>query len=507
MRTFALRTQAAIIAGFFVAFAAGASTTIWLRGRAHSEASDALHRDIAISEKLPRLKAQLRGLDRATTQYLRTGKAQWLEEHKTRVAAVRAVQGDLGMLFPGEADKGVLRELDQRLTEHFTKESVWIRKKRRGSLTAEETELILGERKSYEEILEVVMNMHDVDLRPFAERARAADRWSREGFLLVLAAGLLASALLSLALSRYIIDPIGVLVAYARRWSPGRPWDCVPPAVSPEINALFEGTKSLVEGLNRECEKERDMNRLKSEFVSLVSHELNNALSVIHVASASLEETDPDSGREPRQKFYRLIRGQTRSLSTAIGNLLNAGRLDSGRLALERGRMDIGAVLREGTELLEILYENKNQTVRLSLPEVPLVVYADPHALTLVVTNLLSNAIKYTPPGGAITLGVERGGDDGSFARVYVADTGIGVRPEERERIFSGFYRSEASRKLAKGFGVGLSLAKGIIEAHGEKLELESELGKGSKFSFKLPLWVECQQGKERRCGETTAAS
>lgn len=507
MRTLALRTQAGVIAAFFVAFAAGASTAHWLRAKARTAAAHALHRDIAISTKLPKLKNQLRDLDLATVQYLRTGEPRWLDDHRRRIAEIRDTQDDLAVLFPKGRERGLLQELDQRLSEHFVKESAWIRRKRGGNLTATEAEAILAERKSYQDILELVLNMHDVDLRPFAERETAADERSRDAFALILLSGLLASGLLSLALSRYIIEPIGALSEYAKAWKPGRPWDCTAPAVSPEINTLFERMKGLVETLNRENERERDMGRLKSEFVSLVSHELNNALSVIHVASATLEELDPGSGEEARQKFYRMIRAQTRSLSAAIANLLNIGRLESGRLALHKTKMDAGAALREGLELLEILYENKGQAVTLRLPEVPLAVYADPHALTLVVTNLLSNAIKYTPPGGAITVGVERDPRAAGAARVYIADTGIGVKPEERERIFSGYYRSEAGRGLAKGFGVGLSLAKAMVEAHGSRLELESEPGSGSTFSFLLPLWAPRQGEEEESHAETVSAS
>lgn len=304
-----------------------------------------------------------------------------------------------------------------------------------------------------------------------------------------LLAGPLLSALLAFALSRYVVRPISTLAEYAKHWRPGQPWDCEAPSVSPEINGLFERMKGLMQTINEEYRKERDMNRVKSQFVSLVSHELNNALSVIHAASANLEELDPNPKDEKREKMYRMIKGQIRSLSNAISNLLNAGRLESGRLALRKKKMEMQAVLRNSLELLEILYENKGLSVTLSLPDASVPVYADPDALTLVATNLLSNAIKYTPQGGAISVGIAREGGSGDFVRVYIQDTGIGIRPEERDRIFSGYYRSEAGQKLAKGFGIGLSLAKSIIEAHGGRLELESEPGKGSTFSFLLPVW------------------
>lgn len=324
-----------------------------------------------------------------------------------------------------------------------------------------------------------------------SERMRFIDSRGRMRVFAELVAGGLLCAGLALALSRFIVGPILVLSDYADKWRPGQPWRCEVPAVSPEINLLSERMRSLMENVNAAYGRERDMNRLKSQFVSLVSHELNNALSVIHAASYSLEELDPEPGHEKREKMYRMIKAQTRSLSNAVGNLLNAARLESGALALRRSQMEVGTTLRAGIELLEVLFEDKGLRVSLDLPETPVSVFADPDALTLVITNLLSNAIKYTPPGGSVRVGMAREGASGRFVRVFIEDTGIGIEPEERERIFSGFYRSEMGKRAAKGFGLGLSLAKSMVEAHGGRLELHSEPGRGSKFSFLLPVWDE----------------
>lgn len=330
-----------------------------------------------------------------------------------------------------------------------------------------------------------------VDSPSVFARMRFVDARARMRVLAELVAGVLLSAGLALMLSRFIVSPIRVLSDYVGKWRPGEPWRCEVPSVSPEIDLLASRMKALMEDVNAAYGKERDLNRLKSQFVSLVSHEINNALSVIHAASFSLEELDPDPRHEKREKMYRMIKVQTRSLSNAVGNLLNAGRLESGMLALERTKMEVGGVLRAGLELLEVLYEDKGLRVTLSLPDTPVSVYGDPDALTLVVTNLLSNAVKYTPPGGAVQVGMIMEGDAGRFVRVFISDTGIGIEPEERERIFSGFYRSEMGKRAAKGFGIGLSLAKSMVEAHGGRLELQSEPGKGSRFSFLLPVWDE----------------
>jgi signal transduction histidine kinase len=316
-----------------------------------------------------------------------------------------------------------------------------------------------------------------------------ARRASRRGFLLVLCIGLIASAILAFIISRYIIEPIHMLDEYARGWKPGQPWACRAPAVSPEINSLFQHMKDLMEGLNAELRKQQDIGQLKSQLVSTVSHELNNSLSVIHAVSVNLEETDPHAASERRVRMYRILKGQALTLSRVISNLLNLGRLESGKLSLEKKEMDIQLILKSGVELMEILIQNKRLQVSLQTQDLSLPVYADPEALTLVVTNLLSNAIKYTPEGGSIVVGCENDRGRPGHVRVYVKDTGIGVSPDDRERIFSGHYRSKEGQMMAKGFGIGLSLAKSIVEAHGGRMDLESEPGRGSKFFFLLPLW------------------
>ena len=492
LRAFSLRTQFAVIVAFLVVFALGAGVSNWIRSETQAGLTIAMHTDLAIATELPRLKFLLRGLDLATSQYLRTGQAEWLREHGEILGKIQRTREDLLQLFPSGRERHVLEDLGRQLAEHYAEEDRWIGLKRTGKLGPRETAEIMSGRRNYENILEIALNMHDIDLQAFQGRSQAVRRASLQGFWLVFLVGLLASAALSMGLLRYIIEPIRSLDEYARNWKPGEPWTCEMPAVSPEINSLFRSMKSLMDGLNEEYRKEKDSGRLKSQLVSTVSHELNNALSVIHMAVASLEGTEPKGNDAMRGKMYRILRGQATSLSRTIDNLLNIGRLESGRLALAKKKMDMGAVLRESVELMEVLAEDKQLDIGVESTGAPVPVYADPDALSLVITNLLSNAIKYTPERGSVRVGVSReeGGGGPGFARVYVTDTGIGVGPEEREKIFSGFYRSERGKRLAKGFGIGLSLAKSIVAAHGGRIELESAVGRGSTFSFTLPLWI-----------------
>lgn len=488
MRTFALKTQLGIIISFLTVFALGASVSGFLRSKAASDLTVVFHTDLAIATKLPRLKSLLRSLDLATAQYLRTGNAQWLAEHRNILEKTRKTQEDLIGLVSEPREKIILEELERQLSDHFVQESGWIQDRKSGRLSPQEVARLLTGRRRYEDILEIALDMHDVKVQDLRGRAEEARRVSRYGLLLVLGAGLLTSAILSFFLSRYIIEPIHRLDEYARGWRPGQPWDCTVPSVSPEINSLFKHMQDLMENLNAELRKQRDIGQLKSQLVSMVSHELNNSLSVIHAASVNLEETDSAPISEKRARMYQILKGQTIMLSKAISNLLSLGRLESGKLSLEQREMDVQLILKSSLDLMEILWQNKNLEVSLHARDLSLPVYADPEALTLVVTNLLSNAIKYTPEGGSIVLGCEQDPSHPGYARVFVRDTGIGVSPQDKERIFSGHYRSKEGQRMAKGFGIGLSLARSIIEAHGGRMGLESAPGRGSTFFFQLPL-------------------
>jgi signal transduction histidine kinase len=130
--------------------------------------------------------------------------------------------------------------------------------------------------------------------------------------------------------------------------------------------------------------------------------------------------------------------------------------------------------------------ESKKVELRLDLPPHPVPAKADPDALSVIMTNLVGNAFKYTPAGGTVTVRVEAGPDT---ALVSVEDTGIGIPKADQERVASGFYRAEGGRRTAKGFGVGLKVTRELLESQGSRLEIESEPGRGSKFSFSLPLW------------------
>jgi len=233
--------------------------------------------------------------------------------------------------------------------------------------------------------------------------------------------------------------------------------------------------------------RERQALRLKSDLLSVVSHEFNNALTSMGMALLLLRENDDIP--EQRHKVYPILERIHRLLKTAVANFLNQARMQSGRFQLDVRQIELRKLVAEVLELMRPLAEQKELALNLEFPETVFPVNADPDALLLVLSNLIGNAIKYTPGRGRVTVRLNPvPGDPIREVEVEVQDTGIGIAPEDQEAIFKGFYRTPEGKKQATGYGLGLMVARQILESHDSVLQLESRPGQGSRFYFKLPL-------------------
>jgi signal transduction histidine kinase len=232
-----------------------------------------------------------------------------------------------------------------------------------------------------------------------------------------------------------------------------------------------------------------ELNKFKTDLVSVVSHEFGNALTVMKIATSILQQKLPPKTKKEIDHLFEMLLTNIDALNRAVHNLLNMGRQEAGKLAIGFVPTDAAELLDGVRKGLELLCENKGIRVSMVFPDDLRPVRADPASLTLVLSNLLSNAIKYTPDHGRIVLGIIREDSRPGFYRLYVQDSGIGVPEEDRAKILSGHFRTESGKKVtAKGFGVGLSLAQQIVEAHGSTIDIEGGPGKGSRFSFLLPI-------------------
>jgi signal transduction histidine kinase len=244
----------------------------------------------------------------------------------------------------------------------------------------------------------------------------------------------------------------------------------------------------IVNRLHHLSEHEREVSQLKSDMISLVSHEFGNSLTVFNLSLVILMESQGADDEAERQRCYANLTRVYTHLSGAVTNFLNLNRIESGRFVPHLGETALRTVAHAAIAQLSPLFESKGVSLRLDFPAERVPVKADPDALSVIMSNLIGNAVKYTPAGGAVTVRIATDAGAGTTL-ISVEDTGIGISQADRLLITSGFFRTEDGQKAAKGFGVGLKVTLELLKTLGSRLEIESEPGRGSKFSFRLPLW------------------
>ncbi len=233
-------------------------------------------------------------------------------------------------------------------------------------------------------------------------------------------------------------------------------------------------------------EQLRQADRRKDEFLATLAHELRNPLAPVCNALEIIQRTDSDPLRE---EAFHIIERQVEKLVHLIDDLLDMSRITSGRLILRRERVDLATVLRDAVEVSRPLIDASEHALDVSSPAEPLYVYADPTRLAQVFANLLNNAAKFTPTGGTISLVADREPDG---IVVTVRDTGVGISRELMPRIFDMFTQGESlPRRTPDGLGIGLTIAKLLVEMHGGRIEARSKGPKsGSEFVVHLPVFV-----------------
>jgi two-component system phosphate regulon sensor histidine kinase PhoR len=237
----------------------------------------------------------------------------------------------------------------------------------------------------------------------------------------------------------------------------------------------------------RDVTKEKQIAEMKSDFVSNVSHELRTPLSSIKAYVEMLVDGEAND-EQTRTEFYNIIQGETNRLQRLIDNILNISRIESGVVKVQREHIALPALIKEAIDVMQPQARAKNIT----LVEVPtplfFQVFADKDMIYQATLNLIGNAIKYTPDGGRVTVEMTVDEHDRTVV-VSVIDNGLGIPEQDLPHLFTKFYRVADHKKVAKGTGLGLNLVKHIIETvHAGKVRVSSSVGKGSTFSFSLPL-------------------
>jgi two-component system phosphate regulon sensor histidine kinase PhoR len=232
----------------------------------------------------------------------------------------------------------------------------------------------------------------------------------------------------------------------------------------------------------------RRLERVRRDFVANVSHELRTPLTAIQGFAETLLRGALDEPENSR-RFVEIIREHAWRLARLTDDLLKLSRIEAGKLELELRPISVASLVEQCAETARLKLTEKRQTLTVSLCEPPPLVRADSHALLDVLRNLLDNAIQYTPENGHIAIRVFLAGAGGSEeVRIAVQDDGIGIPASSHDRIFERFYRVDPARsRNVGGTGLGLSISKHLVEGMGGRIELESQLGRGSTFTVVLP--------------------
>ena len=229
----------------------------------------------------------------------------------------------------------------------------------------------------------------------------------------------------------------------------------------------------------------KELDKMKSDFVSNVSHELRTPLTAIKASADNMLDGLTGDLSEKQTRYLARIKSNTDRLARLINDLLDLSRIEAG-IKLKPTNLGVVPLAREVAESLGLVAAEKFISFEIECAENNLTAWADPDRIAEVLTNLLGNAIKFTPPRGKVTVSLARSGDD--WVKVSIADTGPGIPSEEASRIFDKFYQvSQPEQQKARGTGLGLSIVKTLVELHGGKIWLEKKPGRGSMFSFTLP--------------------
>jgi len=236
--------------------------------------------------------------------------------------------------------------------------------------------------------------------------------------------------------------------------------------------------------------KQKELDRLKDKFVTTVSHELRTPLIAVRNALAVILNRSAGPMSDLQEKFLVIAQRNIDRLGLLINDLLDISKLESGKTELHPESVSIDKLISETIETMTHWAKAKNislvKDVDAGLPDILI----DPHRITQVFTNLIGNSIKFTPANGKITLGA-RTDPDKTAILISVRDTGIGIAKEDMQKVFEKFYQANTawqSSNAISGTGLGLSICKELVQLHGGRIWIESEVGKGTTFFFTLPM-------------------
>jgi signal transduction histidine kinase len=238
---------------------------------------------------------------------------------------------------------------------------------------------------------------------------------------------------------------------------------------------------ALARSFNRMAARLQEVDALKERFYATVSHELRSPLTSAREAAHVLRQGGPGPLTEKQEKLVSIIHVSTDRLLRLVSQVLDVSRLSAGLLPIERRWFDVERAARRAAKEMRIQAQERGVQVRYDGVPAPIEVFADEDRVVQILVNLLGNGVRFTPAGGAVTLRIH---DSGADVELQVQDTGIGIPPGTLPLVFERYRQAHAGYG---GTGLGLTIVRGLVEAHGGRVAVESEEGKGTRFTVFLP--------------------
>jgi len=300
--------------------------------------------------------------------------------------------------------------------------------------------------------------------------------------LLVFASGM--AMMLGYFISSTLTNRINMLKIAAEKLAEGDLQTRVSASGRDEVAALASTFNQMAEQLEAVDKKQRELERLRTDLIAWVGHDLQTPLASVRAILEALEDGMVDDP-ETVKRYLGTAQRDVRSLSVLIDDLFQMAQLDTGGFPLDRAESSLSDLISDTLESFSELALRQNVKLEGSVDPTVDPVLMDTQRIGRVLNNLIGNAIRHTPTTGRVEVRAMRT----SFGvEVCVSDTGEGIRAEDLPHIFESFYRGEKSRSRSTGgAGLGLAISRGIIHAHGGEITVQSEVGRGSQFTFKLP--------------------
>ena len=291
---------------------------------------------------------------------------------------------------------------------------------------------------------------------------------------------IILTVLISILITRSINAPIELLLEKTKMTAQGEFGQPLEISSPPEI-------KELAESFNTMCMQLQELDQMKIDFISHLSHELRTPLTAIKEASCMLMEGVYAESHEKQRELFDIVNGECERLIASVSRILDLSRMEAGMAEFQFDLFDMAPIIQNVTVKLEPIADRKNIALSLDIPGSIPEVRMDEEKIRQVIENLVGNALKFTAEGGEVRIALAENSKD-RLLEVTVSDTGCGIPSENLQEIFDKFKRVDNRRGAVRGTGLGLAIARHIINAHGGSIWAESKPGKGSAFTFSLPL-------------------